>query len=136
MILLKNQEFFNFNGLNFLENSLNINYNYGECIDEMIINSNRIGYAIAFEKTQLYFKYGILYGDITILDTMSGKIVQGLIKDGIPMFLIPRINGSLNKRNKIDVTEIITFDISHIEIDYSLFENIVESRKQKLNKLL
>ena len=50
-------------------------------------------------------------GKIELLDTPNGKLLKGLVDEGMPLCISSRASGSVGKDNIVDIQQIFTYDV-------------------------
>lgn len=88
---------------------------------------------ISHSISNIRFSNNNLIGDITILTTEKGKLLQSMINSGQEFSFRPRSTGSVSKDGVVFIDKLISFDAIPLEED--AWYNIRVQRKRKLEKL-
>jgi hypothetical protein len=104
---------------------------YGELDHPQIFDTSlsRVSHTIS----NIWFDGNQLKGEIKLLDTYYGKVLQSLIKDNLEFSVRPRSIGTIDKNGYVHLKKLLTFDV--ISSDKDAFFGTNELRKLKLNKL-
>jgi len=88
---------------------------------------------ISHQVLNIRFENNKLIGDVKILNTEKGKILNNLIKSGIEYVFRPRSLGSISEDGYAKIDMIVSFDAILLKED--TFFSLKNERKKKLEKL-